>query len=60
MESYWKRKVAEDKYGKQTNVNSFNDGVLEKHKNDNYVKRIDYITDEEGLKQAYGSRDGLH
>ena len=40
-----------------------NDEVLEKSKNDKYVKLtagIADITDEEGLKQAYESKDGLH
>ena len=40
-----------------------NDEVLEKNKNQKYVKLvadITYITDEEGLKQAYGSKDGVH
>ena len=40
-----------------------NDEVLEKHRNEQYVKLIGDvadITDEEGLKQAYESKDGLH
>ena len=40
-----------------------NDEVLEKSKTNKYVKLIagiTNITDEEGLKQAYESKDGLH
>ena len=29
-------------------------------KNDKYVKQVDDITDEEGLKLAYGTKDGLY
>ena len=34
--------------------------VLKKNKNEQYVKQIVDITAEEGLKQAYESKDGLH
>ena len=61
MESYQTiKRPLEDKYGKPINVKLLNDEVLEKNKNEKYVKLIADIADEEGLKQAYGSRDGLH
>ena len=61
MESYQKRKrLLEEKYGTLIQVNIFNDEVLKNNTNEQYVKQIADITDEEGLKQAYESRDGLH
>ena len=61
MESYQKRKrLLEDKCGKLILVNLFNDEVSGNNKNEKYVKQIADITDEEGLKQAYESKDGLH
>ena len=38
----------------------FNDEVLKKSKNEKYVKQIVGITDEEGLKVAYGTKYGLY
>ena len=61
MESYQTRKrLLEEEYGQLINVKLFNDEVLGRNKNEKYVKQIDDITNEEGLKQAYGSRDGVH
>ena len=61
MESYQKRKRRlEENYGKRIQVNSFNDKVLKKTKKEEYVKQIADITDEEGLKLAYGTKDGLY
>ena len=51
------------KYGKLINVRLLNDEALEKSNNETYVNLIadiTNITDEEGLKQAYESKDGLH
>ena len=48
---------------KTNNVKLLNDEVLEKSKNEKYFKLVadsTDITDEEGLKQAYESKDGLH
>ena len=33
---------------------------MKKNNNEKYVKQTSDITDEEGLKQAYESKDGLH
>ena len=68
MESYHKRKkLLEDKYGKSTNLKPFNDdnGIVDKglgplpqqHK---YIKQLQDITDEEGLKRAYDTKYGLY
>ena len=37
-----------------------NDEVLKKNKKEEYVKQIADITDEEGLKLAYETKDGLY
>ena len=62
MESYHKRKkLLEEKYGKLINVKPFNDdvGVVDTTQQKN-VKQLQDITDEEGPKRAYGTRDGLY
>ena len=68
MESYHKRKkILEEKYGKLINVRPFNDkrapasrrGIAD-NKQQNYVKQLQDISDEEGLKRAYGTKDGLY
>ena len=47
-------------YGRLINVKSFNDELLERSQNTKYVKQIADITDGEGLKNAYGAKDGLY
>ena len=37
-----------------------NDEVVKKNKNERYVKQIVDITDEEGLRLAYETKDGLY
>ena len=60
MESYQKRKsLLEEKYGKLTQVQLINDGVLKKSKHEQYGKQIVDITDEEGLKLAYETKRWL-
>ena len=61
METYHKRKkLLEEKYGKLINVNPFYDDVgIVGTKQQKNVKRLQDISDEEGLKRAYETRDGL-
>ena len=37
-----------------------NDEVLKTSKNETYLKQVGDITDEEGLKLAYETKDGLY
>ena len=62
MESYHKRKkLLEEKYGKLIIVKPFNDDVgIADNKHQKYVKKLQDITDEEGLKRAYETKDGLY
>ena len=65
MESYHKRKrLLEEKYGKLINVKPYNDenanNKISDNKHQNYVKQLQDITDEEGLKRAYDTKDGLY
>ena len=57
MESYHKRKMLEEKYGKLINVKPYNDEVsiadTTQQKN---VKQLQGTSDEEGLKRAYDTR----
>ena len=65
MESYHKRKkLLEEKYGKLINLRApatrrpFNDDVgIVDTKQQNYVKQLQDISDEEGLKRAYDTRE---
>ena len=62
MESYHKRKrLLEEKYGKLITLRQYNDKVsiadTTQQKN---VKQLQDISDEEGLKRAYDTRDGLY
>ena len=62
MESYHKRKkLLEEKYGKLIIVKPFNDdvGIVDTKQQKN-IKRLQDISDEEGLKRAYDTRDGLY
>ena len=62
MESYHERKkLLEDKYGKFIIFKPFNDdnGIAD-NKQQKFVKQLQDITDEEGLKRAYDTTDGLY
>ena len=62
MESYhkWKR-LLEEKYGKLIKVKPFNDDVgIVDTQQQKFVKQLQDIPDEEGLKRAYDTRDGLY
>ena len=62
MEPYHKRKkLLEEKYGKLINWKPYNDDVgVADNKQQKYVKQIQDISDEEGLRRAYDTRDGLY
>ena len=68
MDSYHKRKrLLEEKYGKLINVKPFNDdgmgiadNTIASHQQQKIVKQLQDITDEEGLKRAYETKDGLY
>ena len=65
MESYHKRKkLLEEKYGKLINVRPYNDETfnnkIASDKQQKYIKEIQDISDEEGLKRAYETKDGLY
>ena len=65
MELYHKRKkLLEEKYGKLIYLKPYNDekanNKIADAKHQNYVKNLQDITDEEGLKRAYETRDGLY
>ena len=59
--------MLEEKYGKLINLKPFNDerapashrGIVN-NKQQKYIKQIADITDEEGLRLAYESKDGLY
>ena len=65
MDSYHKRKkLLEEKYGKLINVRPYNDETfnnkIASDKQQKYIKEIQDISDEEGLKRAYETKDGLY
>ena len=71
MESYHKRKKKlEEKYGKLINVKPYNERApatrrlannkIASDKQQKYVKLLQDISDEEGLKRAYEAKDGLY
>ena len=62
MESYHKRKkLSEEIYGKLIIVKPFNDDIgIVNNKQQKLVKQLQDITDEEGLKRAYETKDGLY
>ena len=61
MESYNKRKrKLEEKYGKLIVVKPINNEGIKNNINENYIRKIADITDEEGLNIAYKQKDGLH
>ena len=65
MDSYHKRKkLLEEKHGKLINLKPFNDESANHktadNKHQNYVKKLQDVTDEEGLKRAYDTKYGLY
>ena len=66
MDSYHKRKkLLEEKYGKLINLKPFNDDDIGKntiasHRQQKIVKQLLDISDEEGLKRAYDTKDALY
>ena len=51
----------EEKYGKLIAVKPFNNDVgIADNKHQKFVKQLQGISDEEGLKRADGTRDGLY
>ena len=62
MESCHKRKTSlEEKYGKLINLKPCNgDNGIVDNKQQKFVKQLQDITDEEGLKRAYETKDGLY
>ena len=65
MESYHKRKkLLEEKYGKLIVVKPFNDDIgkspIASHRQQKLLKHLQDISDEEGLKRAYDTQDGLY
>ena len=61
MESYHKRKkLLEEQYGKLINLKPLNgDSGIVDNKQQKFVKQLEDITDEEGLKRAFETRYGL-
>ena len=62
MESYHKRKkLLEEKYGKLINVKPYNDAIgIADNKHHKFVKQLQDITDEEGLRLACETKDGVY
>ena len=67
MESYLKRKKSEEKYGKLINPKPFNDdvGIVDTTQQKNVRapatrRQLQDISDEEGLKRAYETKDCLY
>ena len=62
MDSYHRRKqILEEKYGKLINVRPYNksEGIAS-DKQQKFVKQLQDISDEEGLKRAYETKAGLY
>ena len=65
MDSHHRRKKElQDKYGKLITLKPSNDEdanhKIAYNKHQNYVKQLQYISDEEGLKRAYDTKHGLY
>ena len=62
MEPYHKRKrLLEENYGKLINVKPFNDDIgIVNTQQQKYIKQLQDISDEGGLKRAYETKDGLY
>ena len=56
--------MSEDKYGKLINLKPFNDDIgkntIASHRQQKIAKQLQDTSDEEGLKRAYETRDGLY
>ena len=62
MDSYHKRKkLLEQIYGELINLKPYNDdnGIVD-NKQQKYIKQLQDITADEGLRLAYETKDGLH
>ena len=53
--------MLEDKYGKLITLKTYNDdiGIVE-NSQQKFVKQLQDVTDEDGLKRAYETKDGLY
>ena len=61
MEPYHKRKMLEDKYGKLIHLKPFSDDIgIADNSQQQFAKHLQDIADEEGLKRAYETKDGLY
>ena len=61
MESYHERTILEEKYGKLITLKPFNGDVgIVNNKQQKFVKQLQDITDEAGLKRACDTKDGLY
>ena len=62
MESYHKRKrLLEEKYAKFIHLKPFNDDIgIADNSQQKSVKQLQDITDEEGSKRAYETKNGLY
>ena len=63
MESYHKRKKElQEKYGKLISLKPLNDErvVIASRRQQKLLKQLQDISDEEGLKRAYDTNDGLY
>ena len=53
--------MLEEKYGKLINVKPYNDDIgVADNKHQEFVKQLKDISDEEGLRLAYETKDGLY
>ena len=61
MDSYHKRKILEEKYGKLINVKPYNDYIgIAGNKHQGFVKQLQDISDMEGLNRACNTKYGLY
>ena len=50
--------MLEERYGKFTTLKTYNDNIADTTQQKIYVKQLQDISDEEGLKRASDTRDG--
>ena len=60
MDSYHKRKLLEERYGKLVTKPFNDDNGIAGNNQQKCVKQLQDITHEEGLKRAYATKDGLY
>ena len=60
MESYHKRKILEEIYGKLITLKHLTMIQVQQIPKQKFVEQLQDISDEEGLKRAYDTRDGLY